>query len=337
MQKGSLFLLITILFSSCFIIEEYENATVVENKIVKASRQDELQDSVTVYLSKQYEGESKYLLFTFGAVFANKPQPIVELVQLYDLKKALPGMQAHYGDKLDSVRADNDTAIVHKQNEIREQRIYATYDLTHLYCVENKKEKTVKVIETKVLAYPNNKIKDMQLIFQTKLDEREFELFEYFIHQDPLYFSTDYSYQSQMNAAAYKKMNQALMDEPSATKADLLKTILQKVQFYQQNNGFDSDLFTNKVLSKWSKTPTLDVKIKKIIKTSKLIPIKGKTKATDGGVSYEYLIGYKKFILIDGLWDEDYQEEKAVYCEFDKNHVLKGVLLVEGEHEKYFE
>ena len=66
-------------------------------------------------------------------------------------------------------------------------------------------------------------------------------------------------------------------------------------------------------------------------------PIKKKVKSANTGVPYESLVGYKKFMLINGKWDEDYREEKAVYCEFDTNHVLKGVLLVEGEFEKYFE
>jgi hypothetical protein len=336
MRKFFIFLILPVLLSSCFIIEEYENASIVEEKPVEISRQDILQDSSIVYLSRQYNEEKKYLPYTFGAVYANKPQEIVELEQLYEVKKSLPGMKLHYGDKLDSIMVDNDTAIAQKEKLIKSKRIYSTYDLTHLYCVQNKGEKTVKLVETKIIAFPNNKIKNMEIVFATDLSEIEFDLFEYYIHQDPLYFSDDYNYQSQMNAAAYKNLNQALIDEPRATKADLVHTILQKVKFYQQNNGFDSDLFTNRVLSKWSKKPTLPVQIKAIVKTSKLIPIKESTPKTAGGVTYEYLVGYKKFLLVKGIWDQDFQEEKAVYCEFDKNHVLKGVLLVEGEHENYF-
>jgi len=337
MRKILVFLLLPVLLSSCFIIEEYENAAVEEAKPVEKSRQDVLQDSSIAYLSRQYNEDKKYLPYTFGAVYANKPQQIVELEQLYDVKKSLPGMKQHYGEKLDSITAANDTAIAQKERLIKSKRIYSTYDLTHLYCVQNKGEKNVKLVETKVIAFPNNKIKDMEIVFSTDLTEIEYDLFEYYIHQDPLYFSEDYSYQSQMNAAAYKNLNQALIDEPRNTKGELVHTILQKVKFYQQNNGFDSDLFTNKVLSKWTKKPTLQVKINAIVKTSKLIPIKESTPKTAGGVSYEYLVGYKKFLLINGIWDKGFQEEKAVYCEFDKNHVLKGVLLVEGEHEKYFE
>ncbi|MFT7614635.1 MAG: hypothetical protein ACI9J3_003618 [Parvicellaceae bacterium] len=336
MRKFFIFLIIPVLLSSCFIIEEYENAAIVEEKPVEISRQDILQDSSIVYLSRQYNEEKKYLPYTFGAVYANKPQDIVELEQLYEVKKSLPGMKLHYGDKLDSIMVDNDTAIAQKEKLIKSKRIYSTYDLTHLYCVQNKGEKTVKLVETKIIAFPNNKIKNMEIVFATDLSEIEFDLFEYYIHQDPLYFSDDYNYQIQMNTAAYKNLNQALIDEPRATKADLVHTILQKVKFYQQNNGFDSDLFTNRLLSKWSKKPTLPVQIKAIVKTSKLIPIKESTPKTAGGVTYEYLVGYKKFLLVKGIWDQDFQEEKAVYCEFDKNHVLKGVLLVEGEHENYF-
>lgn len=339
MQRTLLLALISILFSSCFILEEYENTAIEESKPREKSRQDILQDSVIAYLSRQYTDENNqtYLPYTFGSVYANKPQEIVELEQLYELKTSLPGMYEHFGEKHDSVIAANDTAIVHKKKEIREKRLYTTYDLTHLYCIKDKKDKTYQVVETRVVAYPNNTVKDMELVFTTDLSEGEFELFEHYIHQDPLVFDSDYSYQSQMNANAYKRLNQAMMDEPTETKGDLLKVILKKVKFYQQHNGFDPEVFTNQLLSDWTKKPTLDVNVEKVIKTSKLIPVKQTIKSKDTGIPYEYLVGYKKFMLISGKWGQDFHEEKAVYCEFDKNHVLKGVLLVDGEHEKYFE
>jgi hypothetical protein len=337
MQRILLIALSSVLLSSCFIIEEYENAALEESKTVEKSRQDIVQDSVIACLTRLYEGDLKYLPYTFGSVYANKPQEIVELEQLYELKSSLPTMQEHYGSRLDSVIDANDKAISKKQSEIRENRIYSTYDLTHLYCVEDKKNKTTKVVETKFYTYPNNQIKDMEVVFTSNLDASQFELFEHYIHQDPLIFDNDYSYQSQKNKSAYTKMNQAMMDEPHESKADLLNTILLKVKFYKKHNAFDSELFTNLVLSEWTFKPTLKVKIASVIKTSKLMPIRQIGKSEEGSISYEFIAGYKKFMLINGTWDNDYQEEKAVYCEFDQNHVLKGVLLVDGEHEKYFE
>ena len=103
------------------------------------------------------------------------------------------------------------------------------------------------------------------------------------------------------------------------------------------NNGFDADVFANFLLSEWSKTPTLNVSIEEVIKSSKLKMIKGKSDSLTTDVPYETLLGYKKFLLVKGTWEKKIQEEKALYCEFDNNLVLLGVLPVEGDFEKYFE
>ncbi len=328
------------IFSSCFILEEYENMSEEQENAGKPTRQLILQDSVIAYFSRQYTEDNQYLPYTFSSVFANKPQEIVELEQLYEVQASLPGMQDHYGERLDSVIAANNQEIDKKKETIREKKIYTTYDLTHLFCVKNKDEKLepYKAIEVDVYAYPTNKIKDVRVIFSVPLTEHEFELFEHYIHQDPLIYDQSYDYQAQMNASIYNKMNEAMINEPAESRGDLLMTLLNKVEFYQLNNGFDPELFTNAVLSDWSKDPTLDVKIDKVIKTSELKPIKSPATASTGNIPSEQVVGYKKFMLINGKWgDESFREEKAVYCEFDKNHVLKGVLLVEGDYQNYFE
>lgn len=326
----------TFSLSSCFIIEEYETASMAVTEPEKREKQEIIQDSILYYLSDQYRDNTTYVPYTFGSLFSNKPQEIVELEQLYEIKRTLPTMQQHYGNRLDSVCKENNALIDAKNNEIRENRIFTSYDLTHLYSIKDSLGK-IKIVETKFIVYPNYRIKDLEMVFSVTIDKLELELFQHYIHQEPLIFDNDYSYQKQMNSHAYAKLNESMINELPEKKGALLKTILKKVKFYTLNNSFDEDVFTNLLLSDWSKAPTLNVTIDKVIKTSKLKMIKGKSDSSNRIVPHETLLGYKKFLLINGMWDKDVQEEKAVYCEFDNNLVLLGVLPVEGDYQKYFE
>ena len=327
---------VTFISTSCFIIEEYETASIAQNEPEKREKQEIIQDSIVDYLTKQYRDGASYKAYTFGSLYSNKPQEIVELEQLYEIKRMLPPMQQHYGNRLDSVMLENDNQINTKNKEIRENRIFTTYDLTHLYCIKDSLD-NFEIVETQFLLYPNYKIKDLKLVFSVTIDKRELELFEHFIHQDPLVFDNDYNYQKKMNAHTYAKLNKSMINALPEKKGALLKTILKKVKFYQMNNGFDADIFANFLLSEWSKTPTLNVSIEEVIKSSKLKMIKGKSDSLTTDVPYETLLGYKKFLLVKGTWEKKIQEEKALYCEFDNNLVLLGVLPVEGDFEKYFE
>jgi len=323
------------LFTGCFILEEYENASIVETVEEEKERQELIQDSIIAYLTRQYNDEKLYISYTFGTLFSTKPKEIIELEQLYEIKKNLPSMQDHYGEKLDSIIQDNNHEIKNKNEEIRDKHLYTTYDLTHLYCIKTDKGK-VRLIETNFKTYPNNVIKDMEVVFSTSLNNTEYELFEHYIHQDPLVFDDDYSYQKQLNANTYTKLNQAMIDATPEMKADLLKTILMKVAFYQRNNTFDPEVFTTLLLSEWTKKPTLDIQVDKVIKVSPLKMIKGSTEANEN-IPHELLIGFKKFMLVKGQVDNAFQEEIPLYFEFDKNHVLIGALQVDGEYQKYFE
>ena len=326
----------TFVLTGCFIIEEYETASIAQNEPEKREKQELIKDSIVAYLSKQYPDGTSYKAYTFGSLYSNKPQEIVELEQLYEIKRMLPTMQQHYGSRLDSVIQENDNQINTKDKIIREKHIFTTYDLTHLYCIKDTLN-NFKIVETKFLLYPNYKIKDVTIIFSVAIDKFELDLFEHFIHQDPLIFDDDYNYQKKMNAHTYDKLNTSMINALPEKKGALLKTILKKVKFYLKNNSFDEDIFANFLLSEWSKTPTLDVSIDKVLKSSKLKMIKGKSDTSNTGVPHETLLGYKKFLLVNGTWEKKTQEEKALYCEFDNNLVLLGVLPVEGDFEKYFE
>ena len=321
--------------TGCFILEEYENASIVESVEEEKERQEIIQDSIIAYLTRQHNEQQSYVPYTFGSLFSTKPKEIIELEQLYEIKSKLPSMQEHYGEKLDSIVQQNNDEIKNKNEEIREKHLYTTYDLTHLYCLKSNNEK-VRLIETNFRTYPNNVIKDMEVVFSTSLDNAEYELFEHYIHQDPLVFDDDYNYQKQLNANTYTKLNQSMIESTAEMKEDLLKTILKKVAFYQKNNAFDPEVFTTLLLSEWSNKPTLDIQIDKVIKVSSLKMIKG-TSEDNENIPHEFLMGFKKFMLVKGKVNNAFDEEIPLYFEFDKNHVLVGALLVDGEYQKYFE
>ncbi len=326
---------LSLLLSSCFILEEYENAATAESESAKKERQDVIQDSIIAYLQSQSYNKQEYIPYTFGSLYSNKPREIVELEQLHQIKAELPTMQTRYGDKFDSITKANDQEIHSKSEEIREKHLYTTYDLTHLYCIK-KENNEIKLIESNFKTYPNNVIKDAEIIFSTSLNSKEYELFEHYIHQDPLIFDNDYSYQKHLNANTYEKLNQSMIEAQPDRKADLLKTILKKVAFYQKNNGFDPEVFTNYLISEWTKNPSLDITIEKVVKVSPLKLIKEQSKTGDS-IPKESLLGFKKFVLVRVKTNDPLESEFPLYFEFDENHVLMGVLPVEGEYQKYFE
>ena len=97
--------------TGCFILEEYENASIVESVGEEKERQELIQDSIVAYLTRQHNEQQTYVPYTFGSLFSTKPKEIIELEQLYEIKSKLPSMQEHYGEKLDSIVQQNNDEI----------------------------------------------------------------------------------------------------------------------------------------------------------------------------------------------------------------------------------
>ena len=55
-----------------------------------------------------------YKGFKFGELFTLKPKEIVELDQLYELRRELPSLKDNYPNNLDEMIAANDSAIIAK-------------------------------------------------------------------------------------------------------------------------------------------------------------------------------------------------------------------------------
>lgn len=311
--------------SSCFILQQYEEELDAKDNpnLNEQKEENTYEDSISSYLTRMHK--DNYQGYTFGSLFVNKPTEVKELEQLYETRNSLPSMRDVYGDRLDSMIIATDTLIAQKKREIKENKVYPTYELNHLYTID--KDSSYRVQEATFHFYPNKTILDVRSIFYENLDKEEKELFAHFIQQKPL-ITRDYS--TLLNESIYENMNNALDFEPKETKGELLKTTLQRVKFYLVNNGFDADVFTNGSIVMKLK---LDYNVDKPIRMSVL---KELTEKHDD-LPAEKIIGYSKFCEFQKTDSLGTLINSAIYCEFDNNYVLKGVLPVEGEYEHYFE
>ncbi len=328
-----IFFLICLVFCSTGCLYNYPTTIDTTEKAEEKTEQQRAEEAIEKHIITSFSKLGRYKGYKYGHLYSLKPKEIVELDQLFELKKLLPEMEENYGDKLPQLIADNDSAIVAKKKEIKEKKIYHTFELSHIFKITGQ-DNVVKLYEYKFTLYPNYKIKNAEQVMYAELTKQEDEMFYYFIMQYPLYETADTYSDNKKNEATYKQFNAALEQEKEH-KAELLKSILVMVKYIRINNKFDEERISWILSGKWLHENKKDWKNYKAIAYSTLEPL-GIPLENEEGESEMRHIGYKLYHRYSIDNEKGQTMEKAIYFEFDLNFVITGVLDVAPPYDHYF-
>ena len=210
-----------------------------------------IKQSVRIYTIEKFKFLGTYSPYSFGELVTIKPKEIIEYDQLLSLQAELPKLEENYGEKLDSVIAENNSRIASKKQEIRDNKIYHYYKIDHLFIIREKKGADV-LYEIDFQIYPNLKIKDVSIQLKTKLTAEKKDLFVYFIEQFPLVEDEDPYIQKEINTKLHQQLSDALANE-TVNKEAVFHQVLNIVKFIRKHNQFDADLFCANQVKKWIK------------------------------------------------------------------------------------
>ena len=236
-----------LLFTGC--VGFFKTMETPANSEVTKTKQQKAEDAVEAKIIESFGENGVYKGFKFGELFTLKPKEIVELDQLYELRRELPSLKDNYPNNLDQMIAANDSAIITKKQELRDKKIFVTYELTHIYKITSEKN-GIQLYECKFLLFPNYKVKDVKIMLSTDLSNKEDELFYYFIMQYPLYELENTYTTNQKNKKTYAQLNKALESE-TENKARLLKTILSICKHIRINNDFNETKLSQSLAKEW--------------------------------------------------------------------------------------
>ena len=303
--------------------------TIVSSKETK-TKQQKAEDAVEAKIIESFGENGVYKGFKFGELFTLKPKEIVELEQLYELRRELPSLKDNYPNNLDEMIAANDSAIIGKKQELRDKRIFVTYELTHIYKITSEKN-GIQLYECKFLLFPNFKVKDVKIMLTTDLSNKEDELFYYFIMQYPLYDFENTLTTNYKNKETYAQLNKALENE-TENKARLLKTILSICKHIRIHNDFNETKLSQSLAKEWIlKNPNYSEEYKPTT-FSDLLPM-DKTMLDDKNEEIKIPLGYKLYHQFVSKTKDKKVVQRNFQFKFDLNFVIIDVAEIESENE----
>ena len=304
------------------------DATETNTRPEKKTKQQKAEDAVEAKIIESFGENGVYKGFKFGELFTLKPKEIVELDQLYELRRELPSLKDNYPNNLDQMIAANDSAIIGKKQELRDKRIFVTYELTHIYKITSEKN-GIQLYECKFLLFPNFKVKDVKIMLTTDMSNKEDELFYYFIMQYPLYELENTYITNQKNKKTYAQLNKALESE-TENKARLLKTILSICKHIRIHNDFNEAKLSQSLAKEWIlKNPNYSEEYKSST-FSDLVPM-DKTILDDNNKEIKIPLGYKLYHQFESKTTDNKVIQRNFQFKFDLNFVIVDVAeIVEG-------
>jgi len=294
------------------------------------TKQQKAEDAVEAKIIESFGEKGIYKGFKFGELLTLKPIEIVELDQLYELRRELPSLKENYPNNLDELIAANDSAIIGKKQELRDKRIFVTYELTHIYKITSEKN-GIQLYECKFLLFPNFKIKDVKIMLTTDLSNKEDELFYYFIMQYPLYDFENTLTTNYKNKETYAQLNKALENE-TENKARLLKTILSICKHIRIHNDFNETILSQSLAKEWIlKNPNYSEEYKPTT-FSDLLPV-DKTILDDNNEEIQIPLGYKLYHQFESKAKDNKLVQRNFQFQFDLNFVIIDVAEIAEETE----
>lgn len=315
-----------VLFTGC--VGFFKTSETVANSEKTKTKQQKAEDAVEAKIIESFGKNGVYKGFKFGELYTLKPKEIVELDQLYELRRELPSLKDNYPNNLVQMIAANDSAIIKKKQELRDKKIFVTYELTHIYKITSEKN-GVQLYECKFILFPNYKVKDVKIMLSTGLSDKEEELFYYFIMQYPLYELENTYATDQKNKKTYAQLNKALESE-TENKARLLKTILSICKHIRIYNDFNEAKLSQSLAKEWIlKNPNYSDEYKSST-FSDLLPI-DKTILDDNNEEIKIPLGYKLYHQFESKTNDKIAVQRNFQFEFDLNFVIIDVAeIVEG-------
>lgn len=319
-MKLFVFTLITIsLFNtSCTGFFETTETPVKTEEVM--SKQQKAEEAVEDKILNSFAKLGRYKGFKYGELYTLKPKEIVELDQLFELRKVLPTLKENYPNNLDSVITANDTAIAIKKREIRTKKIFHTYELIHIFKITTESN-TVKLYECKFILYPNYKVKDVSIILNTELNKKEDEMFYHFIMQYPLFENSNTMTANRLNNEAYTQFNKALENE---NKTALLKTILSICRYIRINNEFDETKISQMLVKEWILRNNDYSNSYKQISFSELHPI-STTTLNEAKEEVQIPLGYKLIHKFEYKAKDNTLVDQSLQFNFDLNFVIINI------------
>jgi len=317
-------LIITVFFCSCTVSCIYQHATgtTATEQSKEITAQDKAEEAINEYVITHYNEVGSYTGYSFGQLYSLKPKAIVELDQLIETRKKLPEMKAHYKNALDSVITATDTLIVLKKREIRENKIYHTYEVNHLFTIKPPKE-ALRLYEFTFYLYPNFKIKDVKMELKTTLTPEEKSLFEYFIERFPLVTDDDQYFENDKNKRMYTALSNSLLNAKE-NKEEIIHQILAIVKHIRQHNEFKPDLFCAQLIKNWVKDHEYGANYRPIIFT--------RIKENKNNPNHKMM--YHKLQYQPA---SSQMKEIALSFEFDENYLPVEIIEYTDQYEQYFE
>ena len=306
------------------------DATETNTRPEKKTKQQKAEDAVEAKIIESFGENGVYKGFKFGELFTLKPKEIVELDQLYELRRELPSLKDNYPNNLDQMIAANDSAIIGKKQELRDKRIFVTYELTHIYKITSEKN-GIQLYECKFLLFPNFKVKDVKIMFTTDMSNKEDELFYYFIMQYPLYDFENTLTTNHKNKETYTQLNKALENE-TENKARLLKTILSICKHIRIHNDFNETKLSQSLAKEWIlKNPNYSEEYKSTTFSDLLLV--DKTMLDDNNEEIKIPLGYILYHQFESKTKDKIVVQRNFQFEFDLNFVIIDVAEIESENE----
>lgn len=302
--------------------------TVVEaNPIDTYTNQEKAELSVKAYLKKTFDSLGTYEPYGFGVVNEIIPDQVTQLEELKSMKKLLPGMKDHYGNKLDSVMLAYDTLIAQKNREIKTKKVRSFWKISHLYLIYLKNDSII-AYEVEFTLDPNFKVYDAHNSIYAKLTKEEAKWFDFYYMQYPLFDTWDDDGDRKRSQDIYDFYDKKMMSV-SENKGETLKRILFIIKHIKTSGEFANQKIAEAIIKNELKLafgvtyqPTKFSNLKAIIKNS--------------GDGNQELIGYS-VVHTFKTGAENLLVEKALYFELDAWLILAGNLPVEPPYDKYFE
>jgi hypothetical protein len=236
------------LFIGC--LGNYPVSTSTTSNVTKISKEDKVKEGVSNHVKTSFAKIGAYKNVQFGELFLLKPKEILELDEMIEIKNQLPLQREIYGDNLQNVIDSQDIKIAYKKQEIQDKHIYPWYEINHLFAIVPVEKDSVGVYEYDFEVYPNYTIREAHQKLAVQLSKTQFKTFEKFMNKTPVYESEDYNWAYEMNSKFYTQCLAAL-EEENDYKDELLKTILNMMNYITVHNEFNEKDFALKVAKKW--------------------------------------------------------------------------------------
>lgn len=269
------------------------------------------QKKVIKYLNELFS-DSKYNVRFYEFSDLIKVTP-AEIVEVKNIQKEVANIPDYTPNKDSLISTYYDSIIKEKEHYIRENRIHTYFELDHFFIVKERLAKK-ELFHSTFYLYPDGKIMDVKNHLKMEISDNDFNA--YFTYYKKYQISSLLSEKQSKDVYNYLK---EIYEIEQVDKKAAMRTLLSIVQSYQQENDYDTTFIAQRIALNWLKENYYSGYT---VQFSNVEPIKDSNEKVP--------IGYNIKVLIESNPDQAY------YFEFDRDYILRGVLLIEPPFDHYF-